>query len=197
MLAGAGEARLMDACGNLIVHDKVTNLVTLAHSTVKQYLIESDANALESRIKISQIDAERYICELCMVYLDLKEFDGAIVKNQPPLIMRSNALPGATKVNTTNDMLVRLSKGQFKSSPSKSVNIDLRNVLKRAQEAHAMDTEAFRLLDYVKTWWLEHAKVLDGEDHAHKLWATFKHITYDRQCTFSSGLGSRQAWKAR
>jgi len=195
MLAGAGEARLLDACGNLIVHDKVTDLVTLAHSTVRQYLLDSHDYKSGSTIRISQVEAESHICELCMVYLNLKEFDGTIVKSQAPLIVKSNAIPGADKVYTASGVFLRMSKGHFQSSSSKPVSVDLRGALRRANKAGAVDAEAFHLLDYVQKWWIEHVRVLDevglgndfggaGRDiHSDKLWASFEYVVYDRQCT--------------
>ena len=162
MLGHPGVSRLLDACGNLIVHDKVTDLVTLAHVTVKQYLLESDVEASGSRIKISQIDAERHICELCMVYLNFKEFDGTIVKKQPPLILKSNAIPGSAKLNTASGVLARLAKGQLRSNSSGPVSVDLQGAMNRAKDITAIDKEVFQLLEYVQTWWVEHVKVLDG-----------------------------------
>jgi len=146
-----------------------------------------------------------------MVYLNFKEFDGTIVKSQPPLIMRSNAIPGAEMLNTASSALARMSKGQFLSSSSKPVSVDLQGLLTRAKHTYAVDKEVYHLLDYVKTWWVEHIKLLDGFDdpkslnlsapnevaYVTKLWTTFADLVRLRQCAFHfkpwEQVGSKQA----
>lgn len=84
--------RLIDACGNLVIHDTASDIITLAHSSVRQYLLDHFHQDLERGFHFSLYEAERFVCGICFTYLSFTNFEAQVVQKQTPLNLDSGAI---------------------------------------------------------------------------------------------------------
>jgi len=67
-------SRLVRACGNLVVIDKETEIIRLAHYTVQQYLLERG----DSRFHFTVEEANNTAGEFCLAYLNFSNFENRV-----------------------------------------------------------------------------------------------------------------------
>jgi len=185
---------LLDACGNLVIYDTESDVLTFAHSTVSRYLLGQWADDVKLNAHFSLEEADRYVCELCFTYLSLKDFEARMVKSRVALDLDSQAIRHAiTTPNGQGRVLYRAAtfiKRPSEGSSAQSKQIDLNRLLRNQLERGGSEGDrAYMLLDYVKQYWLFHAAELQPEHHSDscdvKLWLLFKYLVYERRTTFT------------
>lgn len=127
---------LLDACGNLVVYDPESDVLTFAHSTVPRYLLGTGLNERGSTCDNSQCEnwsstlpappvggqwaydvkviahfsleeAGRYVCELCLTYLSFKDFDAQLVRSRVALDVNPLAIGHTFRNNAQSRVLYR------------------------------------------------------------------------------------------
>lgn len=156
---------LLALCGNLILYDAATDTISLAHSTVRDYLLSESTD--KQFLRITARDAELHLCTMCLTHLCFTDFETA-VSTQPnamsPLHSRqSDALTGCPSTRRTLAVSAILStKRGTRARAGTLVDLSVGRP-KRVDEPF----REFKLLPYAIIAWPHFCRSLDLEVEKH------------------------------
>lgn len=171
-------ARLLRACGNLVVVDtfdetinkpiryvKKTRFVQLAHYTLQQYLLLPK----EGRFHFNLNEANVMVGEVCVAYLNFSNFNSQLVRfkdntntdmvNWSRLAGREVLLPSDLPGRRAIQVLKTL-----RSADTTSMEIDMIRHIPRPKREPELAT--FNLVSYISTHWLWHTIHFNSEASA-------------------------------
>jgi hypothetical protein len=91
-LARNAGQRIVSDCGNLIIFNEEDDTVTFAHHTVQHYLYAPDGIHLSSQLRFLDLEIpDRYIGDLCLVYLSFSDFETQVANLTKQLDMDTEA----------------------------------------------------------------------------------------------------------
>jgi hypothetical protein len=157
--------RLVRACGNLVVIDKESQVIQLAHHTVQQYLLQQDSNPFQFTIK----DANVMAGEFCVAYLSLTNFETQIIryaenKNTDMLALgRIASRRPMLSVDHPGQKVVR-ALNTLRGPRPNNVEIDMKLYVPPQKAAWLPANFAF--LSYVVSHWLWHTTFFYIDDVA-------------------------------
>jgi ankyrin repeat protein len=182
------EKQLLQACGNLVIHDRDDNTVRLAHYTVQQYLISNPMENSEVHVQLDLDQAKRRLGELCVAYLSFSDFESQISTNvrEENLLYhtwaKSNALSfvGDSKKLTLFSWPLTLFGQHDVALP----NI---NILKYSRVQIPVPTDLqkkYALLQYSIENWTFHTKEFSPRGPDIRIWKKFTQLALDKQRFF-------------
>lgn len=80
-------------CGGLVDFDENTGIVSLAHHSVKTYLMDSDLKGSVSHFRLFDDQANRVLVEMCLTYLSFDAFSGGPCESKTSLSNRMQSFP--------------------------------------------------------------------------------------------------------
>jgi hypothetical protein len=162
-------SKLCRMCGNLVKYDKANKAISLAHHTVRSFLLDcSDTPGIAS-FAFEESRAEQYLADICLTYLSFVDFHKSITRTSDttsvhalnqPLRLASAILP--TSIRPLASLSVKSSR--FSSGTNRQVNMVnvLRSELSRHQSPRP--DPSFQLLEYCKAYWHKHSLYMDIQD---------------------------------
>jgi hypothetical protein len=159
--------KLIRGCGNLVVVDKDTQHVHLAHYTVQQYILlkrEVSSDPCQT-YRFTYGEANNAIGETCVTYLSFSDFkrqvSKAINKNMAEMAVLQKAASSRTTTNigllgSTMHQALTLVHRHSDSSTTESLKIDYHHVIRRCPPPSKVLSESYRLLRYTADNWLSH-----------------------------------------
>lgn len=161
-------ARLIRACGNLVVVDEEITTVQFAHYTVEQYLLRRSA-PMGSSIPFSLQQANITAAEMCLAYLSFSDFETQIssyvddttanMSVIESLVMKNPLLPNQQIARTAQRIWSSVRPSHAKTSSS---GIDYRQYVPKRMPPNDRLREKYRILAYVADFWLLHTSALDN-----------------------------------
>ncbi|KAL7796741.1 hypothetical protein V8C37DRAFT_408226 [Trichoderma ceciliae] len=188
-----GIYNLSSWCENLVYIDEELETVQFAHETVRQFFLEKASKARHSQFYLELEDADHYIGEICVTYLNFNNFKTTLARRpqplrpMPPGAIAITALKYQWKMAASIPILAKSSLNtQVGSTASSAVETMVsyqQNDTKGAKESlHAKHP----FLRYASTHWIFHTTmfqkrrskswniwqemVLQGHDLAEKPW---------------------------
>ncbi|KAL3425249.1 hypothetical protein PVAG01_02040, partial [Phlyctema vagabunda] len=152
--------RLVRASGNLVVIDKATRTIQLAHYTVQQYIL-NDTESAGKFFQFSLKEANELLGEVCVAYLNLSDFGSQLttfVDNKVTTNMAfiERAVPDFGKVQVSGSPINLTRLSRTLQSKGSRTNIDYgRHIPKKNKPVEHLLTD-YRLLKYVRENWLWH-----------------------------------------
>lgn len=176
---GAGR-KLMAACGNLLVYNKEDCTVTLAHSTVQQFLCNL---SLPTDVHFDFSAADTEIGEICIAYLCFSDFETQLTKTSTPVLVDRkeaeriiwNAVPLSSYVRGFTSRWH--SRRSLSSDESSTLQFSFPVV---AGPAPAL-TAKYAFLQYVIEFWAFHTAQFTSQMSS---WESFKSVTFERKLVF-------------
>lgn len=180
-------SRLIQACGSLVVFDREDLTVTLAHNTVRQFLMSSpETTNYPAAIHFAEHEAQLGISDLCITYLCFSDFQSQIMKAENIRYTTDartaesiiwNSFPGASSFSKIMTSILRWSGyGQ----PQSQLMVNFSAVMLRKPPSEVLHKK-YRLLNYVVSHWIWHTSALDQNIAS---WNRFRQLVFDRQLLF-------------
>ncbi|KAH0489354.1 hypothetical protein TgHK011_009786 [Trichoderma gracile] len=171
-----GMKHISSWCENLVHVDEELKTVQFVHQSVQQFFIEKSHEARHNQFLINIEDADHYIGEICVTYLNLNDFKKTLARRQqplppmPPIAMAGTALRPQWKAAAAFSSLWKF-------------NLDTRGGLEAATavEATTRDDKAgvvhdsievgHPFLTYASTYWIFHTTRFErGKSKTWNLW---------------------------
>ncbi|KAM0262151.1 hypothetical protein ACHAQJ_001894 [Trichoderma viride] len=80
-----GISNISSWCENLVYIDEELKTVQFAHQTVRQFFLEMASKARNSQFYLRFEDADHYIGEICVTYLNFNDFKTTVARRHRPL----------------------------------------------------------------------------------------------------------------
>ena len=182
-------ARLIRACGNLIVIDEESGVAQFAHYTVEQYLL-SAAVGVSCSMRLSLSKAKIAVAEVCLGYISFSDFESQLIKYQDTitpnmaaveaLVTSNSVLPREQLAGMVITMWERVHHRKTLSS-----NIDYsQHIPKRTMPSDSL-MQKYKLLLYVKDFWLAHTLDFQTElDRSTRPFKLFQTLLLDKKLLF-------------
>ena len=185
--------RIIHACSNLVLFDRIDWTVRFCHHTVKQFLLDCQVSEFKEKLAqlrfpsfdLAALDVE--IGEKCIAYLNFKDFETEIVPTRRiALDMNLSTLePKSWKTplegGRTWDALLSLRSARQARGPTTSYKVDLGR-----HRGWILPSDALRrkhhLLNYVPQFWTQHCANLNEDS---SVWDMFCHLLHGRKLLFS------------
>jgi ankyrin repeat protein len=169
-LANGFKAHMVSWCGNLVTVDEETRAVQFAHPTVKEYLLDHNADdtvaapAAVNRFHFRPDDADIVVGEVCVTYLCFSDFERQLVKTSKldlsvkPAALASASL-SASGISSVAKGLAQLERWRNGSRPAKLDNlVHLENA--RRIDRMAARQDKFHFLPYATECWVAHTRYI-------------------------------------
>jgi len=160
-------ARLIRACGNLVVINEETTTLQFAHYTVEQYLL-SRSVPIGSSISFSLHQADVAAAEMCLAYLSFPDFEIQIshylddttanMSVIESLVMKNPLLPDQKLANTAMRIWNSVRPPHAKTLSS---SINYTQYIPKKRPPSDILLGKYRMLAYVADFWLLHTSALD------------------------------------
>ncbi|KAK6334822.1 hypothetical protein TWF718_010268 [Orbilia javanica] len=174
--------RIIKRCGNLLEYNEADDTISFFHYTLKQYITELPHNdEISSEAKIVDVakticSSEELIARLCLTYLSFSDFETKVVPFQQSTVSENMQLiqKYASNLATTNQTNAigkgfqsimrgfRLANGFFDDEAR--VKIDFSRYVYLPKPPPESVIAQYKLLEYIRRYWLQHCRVLDSAD---------------------------------
>lgn len=171
-----GLERVTFWCENLIQLDEEFQTVQFTHRSALQHLLEplSDSSLLDFHINLGE--ADHFIGEICVTYLNSNDFKTALVRRPAALPTR---LPNYVieKTLERKDITTRVIRAKQKLNAHVYRNIksdkeDMMIINDRLQDLTTTLQLGHPFLDYAQSYWLSHTRTF--EEGKSKTWSLWK-----------------------
>jgi len=181
--------RILRACANLVIFDRDDRIVSLAHHTVKDFLLGPPTAPFQSSFTFHLSTAIEEIQDICLTYLHFNSFETQLTPTVD--------IP-APDVNTLVPGIMRevLSSGRFSSElfsgwkriqgfrtsvcrPIFSLGLYGSNVYKKKLGFEVQ----YRLLNYLVEHWLQHSTNITRKSSG-DIWLSFRALVLDKKLPF-------------
>jgi hypothetical protein len=182
---------LLTLCGSLIVHDTVTDIVSLPHSSVKDYLCALSND--ERQLRISTEDAELYLCTTMLTYLCFTNFETAMTgQSKATTPLHSDQIDALTGGSNTRRTLAVSTVTALKRGTCIRPDTAVKLVARPARPAHD-PPQNFKLLPYAMVAWPHFCRCLDLPVDTHPkisfesrpelkpVWGKLVHVIFDTE----------------
>ncbi|KAF8242656.1 hypothetical protein K440DRAFT_671281 [Wilcoxina mikolae CBS 423.85] len=158
------DSRIIRACANLVVFDKDTCKVSLAHHTVQEFLLGRPmSTAISSTFRFNLSRANNELAEVCLTYFHFNAFETQLTHTVDVPAPDMDVLVSELRNNRRHSIV---SFGRYG-----------RNFRKK------IDWEGHRLLQYLIEYWLYHTAELTPYDS--DLWNSFQNLVLDKSLPFN------------
>lgn len=187
--------RLVRACGNLVVIDEHTLIVSFAHYTVQQYLMGQDGPS-SSYFRIQTAEAENQIGQLCVAYLSFSDFETQLTRRSdmanPTFKALGNALQSQRLLPSNSPAAYAaktLAKIRRSQPPSSAIDFSRHVMLHKGGLSSKRLMDKYVLLDYIIKNWLHHTRELarpttDKVEGNERYFRLFDALAFERNLLF-------------
>ena len=169
--------------GSLLEVDEKSDSVRFIHNSVIHYLlIESPDPTL--RYQFTATDAETFLGEICVTYLNLSIFQTQIMKRQNLLMNSDHLAKKVTNLTRDTDKITNKLVGALQMHRRKqAINVDVGPLLQRLQKSSTAESDVYAFAKYANEHLLHHTIHLtasgQGDDKTHQLFATLVATKFD------------------
>ncbi|KAN0081756.1 ankyrin [Elaphomyces granulatus] len=196
-------SRLCKICGNLVDVDESKGTISLAHHTVLDFLLCSSEIASIADFRITDLEAQCYLAEICITYLRFVDFRTSLVRTPDARNLENLSRPINLLMTTTpqSSWLSAAFQSVGNRHGERKVPFDLVDRMRKEISVHqpARINPSFQLLEYCRTYWHDHSRHLPLDNQ--KL-NSFKAIMLEQNLPFDykpwdslSDLESLPHWK--
>ena len=188
------DEQLIRSFGALVCLDVEDQTVRFVHHTVLQFLFS--AEEMSPIFHFSQAQAQCFVGEMCVVYLNFSDFETSLTHRPPERKVRDAAIFQAGAMSTiptvlgVGRLLFRAAYrfyGGNKGTTGPTLDHDKlfntrHKFVKSIEPVSSMLARKYRLLDYVVTYWDYHTKWLGEENMA--TWRSFRYLALNKCLPF-------------
>ncbi|EPS38865.1 hypothetical protein H072_7365 [Dactylellina haptotyla CBS 200.50] len=149
--------KIIKRCGNLLEYKESDSTVTFFHYTLKQYITEvakfkGNISSNERVVKVAKsiAAAEILIAYICVAYLSFSDFETAVIPFQEVTVKNVNTNMGGFFDDGTSTPLARQ-------------EVNFARYIYRPKPPPESVLHQYKLLRYVRNFWLQHFRTLDFE----------------------------------
>ena len=184
-----GGERLISQCGSLVIFDKETRAVRLAHYTVQQFLLSPPVDYSLANLHMDLSTATVQLGEACITYLSFSDFETQLTRRRKPLpVGKKSLLNSAIDQAPFGKRIIKpvlTSWSHVRGAGANSVNpvVDLTNHLTVDHSTTLSETmhAKYHFLKYAIDYWTWHTKSLTRDN---QLWNAFADLALNKQMTF-------------
>ncbi|KAG9237982.1 hypothetical protein BJ875DRAFT_480792 [Amylocarpus encephaloides] len=162
-------------CENLVLLDDELQIIQFTHRSVLQHFLEQPS---DSRYHIKLEEADHFIGEICVTYLNSNDFKTDLIRNPPALSTQlpNHIIESTLEVRGVASRLMRRARmlnvqGNQKTPSNKEGMILIKNNL---EDPKAMLLLGYPFLEYALDYWLLHTG--NFEEGKSKTWALWKQM---------------------
>ncbi|KAF3291509.1 hypothetical protein TWF970_000722 [Orbilia oligospora] len=169
-------------CANLAVLNERDDTVQFAHSTVRDFLLKESTITEFPSLYLDLISAKAEICNACLTYLSLNDFESQIViaHKRPPLpkesILENPAswVPTLLKSRSIPAMVAGFYLNWRRPNSSPKPAALFRQKIKQPPTQLELLRQSFTFLDYARQNWIHHCDDLFNVAKETKTWQIFR-----------------------
>ncbi|KAL7957643.1 hypothetical protein V8C34DRAFT_171260 [Trichoderma compactum] len=169
-----GIAHISSWCENLVRVDEELKTVQFVHQTVQQFFIERTSKSRNHQFYLNLEDADHFLGEICVTYLNFNDFKATLARRQqplppmPPIAIAGTALLPQWKGVLSIPALLKLKLNTRGGSAAS-------NAVEALRSFQADDTgsakERHPFLGYVSTHWISHTTMFQkGKSKTWGIW---------------------------
>ncbi|KAI1328541.1 hypothetical protein F5Y16DRAFT_150403 [Xylariaceae sp. FL0255] len=163
---------IVQVCENLIYVDEEDHSVSFAHHTIKQFLLQKPVGSNSDGLFINLGEADVYLGEICVTYLDFNDFKTTLSRRQQdlklPYDIGLRSLPPTLKKTVERGQKL-ISKAR-NTEPVKVNRLITSNATATTEDSHS----AHPFLRYAEIHWITHSKQFQPEET--KIWAIWRSL---------------------
>jgi hypothetical protein len=183
-------ARLIRACGNLVVIDEDSSIVQFAHYTVEQYIL-SAPKTFSWPLRFSLQQAKTAVAGVCLAYLSFSDFESQVIKHWDNTGANMAAIEAMV---TSNSVLPREQLANMALSVWEHVRPQPKRrsgntqygqyITKRSPPTDDLVAK-YKMLPYVVDFWLIHSSAFDGQlDESTQTYKLFHDLLFHKTLQF-------------
>ncbi|PNP50699.1 hypothetical protein THARTR1_08619 [Trichoderma harzianum] len=169
-----GIAHISSWCENLVHLDEELQTVQFVHQTVQQFFIERSSKSRHNQFHLNLEDADHYLGETCVTYLNFNDFKTTLARRHqplppmPPIAIAGTALRPEWKAFPSIPTLLKLNLNTRGGSTASSV-IEALGTFQRDDTGSANEGHPF--LGYASIHWISHTTTFQkGKSKTWDLW---------------------------
>ncbi|CZR67042.1 uncharacterized protein PAC_16941 [Phialocephala subalpina] len=170
-----GLERITTWCENLVQLDEELQIVQFAHRSVLLHFLEQPSDSSLQSFHINPEEADHFVGEICVTYLNSNEFKTDLIRNSPALPTQlpdyiiEKALEGRGATTRMMGMIQRpKAQSQQKSTENKESMVMIKNPL---EDSQATLQSGHPFLEYASYYWLPHTRNFEeGKSTTWNLW---------------------------
>ncbi|KAF3056870.1 Ankyrin repeat domain-containing protein 50 [Trichoderma lentiforme] len=173
-----GIAHISSWCENLVHVDEELKTVQFVHQTVQQFFIERSSKSRHNQFYLNLEDADHYLGEICVTYLNFNDFKTTLARRQqplppmPPIAIAGTALGSKWKAFPSIPTLLKLNLNT-KGGSTASNAIEALGSFQRDDTVGAKEglLVGRPFLGYASIHWISHTTVFqEGKSSTWNLW---------------------------
>lgn len=151
---------LLDSCGSLVMIEEEDLSVHFVHQSVKQHLF---SESTDSKYHIRMKDADLYLGDVIVTYLNYNAFDRQLTKAKSPMQPQVINYPSAIldeslpRSNIANRLAVKLLKSR--RNPKLDIHSQLKKAVGIEDGSNEQTQPSHPFLPYAQEYWLFHTKL--------------------------------------
>ncbi|KAL6794164.1 ankyrin repeat-containing domain protein [Trichoderma sp. SZMC 28012] len=165
-----GIAHISSWCENLVHVDEELKTVQFVHQTVQQFFIERSSESRHNQFYLNLEDADHYIGEICVTYLNFNDFKTTLARRQrplppmPPIAMAGTALRPQWKAVLSIPVLLKLNLDTRGGSTASNA-IEALGTFQRDDTGSAKEGlhVGHPFLEYASIHWISHTAMFQKE----------------------------------
>ncbi|KAK4064438.1 hypothetical protein Trihar35433_7955 [Trichoderma harzianum] len=176
-----GIAHISSWCENLVHVDEELKTVQFVHQSVQRFFIERSSESRHNQFYLNLEDADHYLGEICVTYLNFNDFKTTLARRQqplppmPPIAMAGTALRPQWKAVLSIPALLKLNLDTRGGSTASNA-IEALGTFQRDDTGSAKEELHVRhpFLGYASIHWISHTTMFQKENS--KTWNSWERM---------------------